>query len=190
MKKTAAKKTKLVAPVKRAAPVKRRMKMTETATKDTPKAETAAPAPKAPPKASTRAAGVPEGEPTETAEVQWNVSQSDTDIPLKRRPWTVDVGATFLIDQEYMTVSDVSNIDNPGVTRTTPVPHQQGAIVTIWGTARDPIGKTIAEIKTFNHGSVLVIDIVGTDGYDYLLKVSHGMLEVGGTPFWDTGKAY
>ena len=79
---------------------------------------------------------LPEGEPTETATLQWPLKETDVDVPLTTTPETVVVGSIFLIDAEYMTVSDVSNSDNPVVTRATRGSlldyHPGGAEVTIW----------------------------------------------------------
>jgi hypothetical protein len=49
------------------------------------------------------------------------------------------------------------------------------------------IGKTVAAVSVFSHGSVLVIDILANDKVHYYMKVSHGLLEVEGTPVWGTG---
>jgi hypothetical protein len=78
----------------------------------------------------------PTGEPTETATVQWDVAETDTDIALTPPAPLLTVGSVFLIDTEYMTVVDVSNADNPGVTRathgSTVATHTAGAQVSIW----------------------------------------------------------
>lgn len=79
----------------------------------------------------------PSGDPTETAFVQWDVAETDTDIALTAPlPATVLVGSVFLIDAEYMDVVDISNVDNPGVTRgtrgSTVATHAAGAEVSIW----------------------------------------------------------
>jgi hypothetical protein len=76
------------------------------------------------------------GDPTETNVVQWPVGLADTDIAFTTAPATVVVDSTFLIDAEYMTVVDVSNIDNPGVTRgaheSIIAEHAAGAVISIW----------------------------------------------------------
>jgi hypothetical protein len=81
----------------------------------------------------------PTGTPTETGIVQWPVAEADTDIALTTAPTTVQVGSVFLIDDEYMDVTDISNIDNPGVSRaahgTVAAAHAAGVEVSIWGTA-------------------------------------------------------
>jgi hypothetical protein len=80
----------------------------------------------------------PTGTPTETGIVQWPVAEADTDIALTTAPTTVQVGSVFLIDAEYMDVTDISNIDNPGVSRaahgTVAAAHAAGVEVSIWGT--------------------------------------------------------
>jgi hypothetical protein len=77
----------------------------------------------------------PSGEPTGTATLQWDVQETDTDIALTEAT-AVTVGSVFLIDSEYMTVNDVSNADNPGVTRathgSTVAAHTAGTQVSIW----------------------------------------------------------
>ena len=84
----------------------------------------------------------PTGDPVETNAVQWPVKEIDTDIALASTPMTVVVGSIFLIDLEYMVVIDVSNPDNPKVTRGTNgsgvATHEAGAAVSIWGPA-DPV---------------------------------------------------
>jgi hypothetical protein len=81
----------------------------------------------------------PEGDPTETGVLQWPLKTTDTDVPLATPPTTVALGSVFLIDTEYMTVTDISNIDNPAVTRATNGSvidaHDAGAAVSIWGNA-------------------------------------------------------
>lgn len=81
----------------------------------------------------------PSGDPTETGVLQWALAATDTDVPLAAPPTTVVVGSVFKIDFEYMTVTDISNVDNPKVTRAThgslAAAHDQGAAVTIWGPA-------------------------------------------------------
>lgn len=129
----------------------------------------------------------PTGEPTETSYVQWPVQVTDIDIALTTSPWTAVVGSIMQIDDEVMTVSDVTIPDNIGVTRTDPVPHDPGTLVKIWGTIPTLVGKTVASVSSYSHGSVLVIDILGTDDKHYLMKVSHQQLEIGGTVYWDTG---
>jgi hypothetical protein len=78
-------------------------------------------------------------EQTETATVQWPVAETDTDIALVSAPTTVVVGSTLLIDSEFMTVTDVSNPDNPGVARgalgSTVTAHAAGVEVKIWGSS-------------------------------------------------------
>jgi len=82
-------------------------------------------------------AAPPTGSPTETGVLQWDLAITDTDVPLSTPPTTVVVGSVFLIDTEYMTVSDISNIDNPKVTRathgSTVAAHAAGAAISIWG---------------------------------------------------------
>jgi hypothetical protein len=76
-------------------------------------------------------------EQTETATLQWPVAETDTDIALTSTPTTVVVGSMLLVDSEYMTVTDVSNLDNPGVARgalgSAITAHAAGAEVKIWG---------------------------------------------------------
>jgi hypothetical protein len=76
------------------------------------------------------------GDPTETNVVQWPVGLADTDIAFTTAPATVVVDSVFLIDAEYMTVVDVSNADNPGVTRgaheSIIAEHAAGAVISIW----------------------------------------------------------
>jgi hypothetical protein len=80
----------------------------------------------------------PSGPPTEYATIQWPVKVEDTDIALTAAPTTVAVGSLFGVDKEYMTVTDISNPDNPVVKRgtygTTAAAHQAGNTVAIWGT--------------------------------------------------------
>jgi hypothetical protein len=68
--------------------------------------------------------------------VQWDVAVTDTDIPFTTPPTTVVIGSVFLIDSEYMTVNDVSNVDNPGVERGThgsePAAHTAGTEISVW----------------------------------------------------------
>jgi hypothetical protein len=77
----------------------------------------------------------PTGEPTETCIVQWPVKIADTDIALTAVPTTVVVGSVFVIDLECMTVTDISNPDNPAVTRAThgtdAATHEAGATVLV-----------------------------------------------------------
>ena len=135
-------------------------------------------------------AAPPAGEPTEINYVQWDVSVQDTDIAMVVAPWTVVVGSIMQIGSEVMTVSDVSNPDNIGVTRTAPVAHQRGDEIRIWGTVPTLVGKTVSSVSAKSVASVTVIDILGTDGKHYLIKVSHGLVKIGGTTDWRTGIDY
>lgn len=77
------------------------------------------------------------GELTETRFTQWVVAPTDTDIALDQPAGTAVVGSVFLIEQEWMTVSDISNVDNPAVERTAPVEHPAGAEVEVYGPAEE-----------------------------------------------------
>ena len=48
-------------------------------------------------------------------------------------------------------------------------------------------GKTVASVETYPRASVTVIDILGTNGVHYFVKVAHNQAEVGGTEAWGTG---
>lgn len=48
-------------------------------------------------------------------------------------------------------------------------------------------GKTVASVETYSRASVTVIDILGTNGVHYFVKVAHNQAEVGGTEAWGTG---
>jgi hypothetical protein len=78
----------------------------------------------------------PAGSPGEPGVLQWAISSDDTDVPLAPPVPAVAVGSTFKLDAEYMTVTDISNADNPKVTRggrgSAPAAHAQGAAITIW----------------------------------------------------------
>jgi hypothetical protein len=77
------------------------------------------------------------GEITETLTVQWPVAIADTDIAVIPTPTTVVVGSSFRIGEEYMEVVDISNADNPTVTRatngSTAATHDAGASITVYG---------------------------------------------------------
>jgi hypothetical protein len=103
---------------------------------------------------------VPSGEPSETNQVQWDVKEADTDIALVTAPSTaVVVGSVFLIDLEYMTVGDISNVDNPGVTRgtysSTVTTHTAGTPVTIWGGVVPPPTTSAASASSSKHTVVV-----------------------------------
>ena len=48
-------------------------------------------------------------------------------------------------------------------------------------------GKTVVSVETYQRASVTVIDILGTNGVHYFVKVAHNQAEVGGTEVWGTG---
>jgi hypothetical protein len=48
-------------------------------------------------------------------------------------------------------------------------------------------GKTVESVQTYQRASVTVIDILGTNGVHYFVKVAHNQAEVGGTEVWGTG---
>jgi hypothetical protein len=49
------------------------------------------------------------------------------------------------------------------------------------------VGKTVASMEMYQRASVTVIDILGTNGVRYFVKVAHNQAEVGGTEEWGTG---
>ena len=76
--------------------------------------------------------------PTETLAVQWVVKVSDTDIALTAPSTTATAGCPLKIDDEWMTVKNLTNMDNLPVDRgafgSTPAQHEAGAAVAIYGT--------------------------------------------------------
>ncbi len=49
------------------------------------------------------------------------------------------------------------------------------------------VGKTIKSLSTYAVASISVIDLLGTDGVHYFIKVRHGVFEIGGTKDWGAG---
>jgi hypothetical protein len=50
------------------------------------------------------------------------------------------------------------------------------------------VGKTIRSLKTYAVASTSVIELLGTDGVHYFIKVRQGVFEIGGTKDWGTGR--
>src|ERR1019366_7018633 len=50
------------------------------------------------------------------------------------------------------------------------------------------VGKTIATLKTYQHASVFVVELVFTDKTRHYIKTKQGALELGGTIDWGTGQ--
>jgi hypothetical protein len=95
--------------------------------------------PAAPPPVKTKAIPkAPTTPPTETLAVQWTVKVEDTDIALTTPSTTATVGCPLKIGEEWMTVKDLSNMDNLNVYRgafeSTAAQHEVGAAVEIYGT--------------------------------------------------------
>lgn len=100
---------------------------------------------------------------SEIATTQWTVQKTDTDIALAAVPTTVEVGSVFLIDLEYMKVTDVSNVDNPVVERgsfgTAIVEHSAGTKIIIWASEAD---LNILTVTRAAGGSTMAEHAVGT----------------------------
>jgi len=125
----------------------------------------------------------PDAVPIATAEVQWPVSLENTDIPLTAPlDPVVVVGSVFKIDDEMMTVTDISNIDNPVVTRSTfgtaTAEHEAGATVEIFAGTAAPAGSVI---RVYNRGpnivSVMTADEPSSLAFDYGLVIPAGGIE-------------
>ena len=85
-----------------------------------------------------------------------------------------------------MATSTVHPFENNAHTEPfTPAPVHPAAAV-----AKEPtlIVKTVVSMTTERRGSVLVINVLASDGKHYFVKVSHNQAEIGGTQDWNTGE--
>ena len=50
------------------------------------------------------------------------------------------------------------------------------------------VGKTVDDMRITKSGSIVILDLLGTDKVHYFVKIAHGIVEVGGSHEWDTGR--